>query len=135
MPINNSQGISTGVSGYNTSPFTSGSTTYYHQNPLMSATIMGAGHNFAPPPVGSQSSQYPPPSVHGGFTTMPHNPIAPTCGAYPSSANVTMSDLADLFSMNQKNPLPDWKLSVFNGDPLQWYEWIDNSVLPLIPRS
>lgn len=124
MPINNPQVISSGVSDYNSLPFTSGGTTYYHQNPLTSATIMGAGHNFAPPPVGPQCSQYPPPIVHDGIANMPHKSVVPTVGAHPST-NVTMRDLADLLTMSQKNPLPDWKLSVFNGDPLQWHEWID----------
>ena len=34
---------------------------------------------------------------------------------------VTINELVGLLS--RKDPLPEWKLSPYNGDPLQWHEW------------
>ena len=31
--------------------------------------------------------------------------------------------LADAITSKRKDPLPEWKLAEFNGDPLKWHEW------------
>ena len=36
---------------------------------------------------------------------------------------LTMKDLAELLTVSRKDPLPEWKLSSFDGNPLQWHEW------------
>ena len=33
--------------------------------------------------------------------------------------------LADAITYKRKVPLPEWKTSQYNGDPLQWHEWYD----------
>ena len=37
---------------------------------------------------------------------------------------MTVHDLAQLLSAAKKDHLPEWKLAQYNGDPLQWHEWI-----------
>ena len=32
-------------------------------------------------------------------------------------------ELADAITSNKNDPLPEWKLVQYNGDPLQWHEW------------
>ena len=45
----------------------------------------------------------------------------------PSAPSLDSADLikqlADAITCKKKNPLPDWILSQYNGDPLQWHEW------------
>ena len=33
---------------------------------------------------------------------------------------MTINELVEMLS--RKDPLPEWKFSVYNGDPLQWHE-------------
>ena len=40
----------------------------------------------------------------------------------------TIENLAEIFSMNRKDPLPEWKLSQYNGHLLPWYEWFGQFV-------
>ena len=32
-------------------------------------------------------------------------------------------ELADAITSKKKDPLPEWQLAQYNGDPLQWHEW------------
>ena len=41
----------------------------------------------------------------------------------PESQQVTVKNLAELLSFSKRDPLPEWKLSQYNSDPLQWHEW------------
>ena len=34
-----------------------------------------------------------------------------------------IKQLADAITCKKNDPLPEWKLSQYNGDPLQWHEW------------
>ena len=34
-----------------------------------------------------------------------------------------IKQLADAITCKKNDPLPEWKLSEYNGDPLQWHEW------------
>ncbi len=36
---------------------------------------------------------------------------------------VSLSDLVKLLANNRRDPLPEWKLDKFDGDPMQWHEW------------
>ena len=42
--------------------------------------------------------------------------------------SLTIEDLAEIITMKQKGPLPEWKLSEVNGDPLHWHEWFGQFV-------
>ena len=45
----------------------------------------------------------------------------------PSAPSVDSADLikqlAEAITCKKNDPLPEWKLSQYNGDPLQWHEW------------
>ena len=45
-------------------------------------------------------------------------------GPFTSSGSkpITNQDLAEILTLSQKGPLPEWKLSSFDGNPLQWPE-------------
>ena len=40
----------------------------------------------------------------------------------PDNASL-IKELADAITSKKNDPLPEWKLSEFNGDPLNWHEW------------
>ena len=42
--------------------------------------------------------------------------------------SLIIEDLAEIITMNRKNPLPELKLSQCNGDPLHWHEWFGRFV-------
>ena len=43
----------------------------------------------------------------------------------PSIADkaLLIRELADAITSKKNDPLPEWKLAQYNGDPLQWHEW------------
>ena len=47
-------------------------------------------------------------------------PAPPT--PIPDNASL-IRELADAITSKKKDPLPEWKLAQYNGDPLQWHEW------------
>ena len=50
----------------------------------------------------------------------PPHPTPPT----PASENASLiKAFTDALTSKRNDPLPEWKLSQYNGDPLQWYEW------------
>ena len=40
----------------------------------------------------------------------------------PENASL-IRELADAITSKKNDPLPEWKLAQYNGDPLQWHEW------------
>ena len=40
----------------------------------------------------------------------------------PDNASL-IKELADAINSKKNDPLPEWKLAQYNGDPLQWHEW------------
>ena len=42
--------------------------------------------------------------------------------------SLTIEELAEIITMNRKDPLPEWKLSQYKGDPLHWHEWFGQFV-------
>ena len=42
----------------------------------------------------------------------------------PDNASL-IRELADAITSKKNDPLPEWKLAEFNGDPLKWHEWYD----------
>ena len=41
----------------------------------------------------------------------------------PDNASLMIRELADAITSKKNDPLPEWKLAQYNGDPLQWHEW------------
>ena len=86
----------------NVQPFSSGAITFYVGNPnAVDAAI------YSKPLMAPYTSQN---KRSGLFTSSGSKPI-------------TNQDLAEILTMSQKGPLPEWKLSSFEGNPLQWPEW------------
>ena len=44
----------------------------------------------------------------------------------PDNASL-IRELADAITSKKNDPLPEWKLAQYNGDPLQWHEWYGQS--------
>ena len=40
----------------------------------------------------------------------------------PENASL-IREIADAITSKKNDPLPEWKLAQYNGDPLQWHEW------------
>ena len=50
----------------------------------------------------------------------PPDPTPPA----PASENASLiKAFTDALTSNKNDPLPEWKLSQYNGGPLQWHEW------------
>ena len=64
----------------------------------------------------------PVPTATYPYYGVPATPFPPT-QATPTSPVVTLQDLVDLLTTSRKDPLPQWKLSQFDGDPMNWPEW------------
>ena len=78
-------------------------------------------NNIAPPFVT--------PVIH---PTYGHNAPIPLCWGgpphltppAPTSENASLiKAFTDALTSKRNDPLPEWKLSQYNGDPLQWHEW------------
>ena len=50
-------------------------------------------------------------------------PTNPTPPATTSENARLIKAFTDALSNKRNDPLPEWKLSQYNGDPLQWHEW------------
>ena len=37
--------------------------------------------------------------------------------------HLTIKDLAELLTISRKDPLPEWELDKYDGNPLNWHEW------------
>ena len=88
---------------------------FMQANPFSSST--GTAPTFVTPIIPpTYGATVPNPLCWGG---KPH----PT----PSSPSLDSADLikqlADAITCKKNDPLPEWKLSQYNGDPLQWHEW------------
>ena len=96
---------------------TVGGTTYYH-NPISSAIVDKQAFQTAPLLPG-----YPAVSSSLPYSRNPLPMQQPFLSHPPASQQVTVEDLAELFSFSKRDPLPEWKFSQFNGNPLQWHVW------------
>ena len=47
----------------------------------------------------------------------------PASSQLPGNNPVTIKDLAELLTISRRDPLPEWKLESYDGNPLQWHEW------------
>ena len=53
------------------------------------------------------------------FPTTAQSTVHPT-----TTTSVTVQDIAQLLTAAKKDHLPEWKLEQYNGNSLQWHEWI-----------
>ena len=86
----------------NVQPFSSGGTTFYVGDPKTLDAAIYSKPLMAP--YTNENKQY------GPFTASSSKPI-------------TNQDLVEILTLSQKGPLPERKLSSFDGNPLQWPEW------------
>ena len=59
------------------------------------------------------------------ITVSSHSTSAPeaTGTSYFGTQRVFVQDLAKALKFSRKDPLPEWKLARYDGDPLMWHEW------------
>ena len=50
-------------------------------------------------------------------------PPHPTPSAHSLDSKDLIKQLTDAITCKKNDPLPEWKFSQYNGDPLQWHEW------------
>ena len=87
--------------------------TMYYRNPISSAIVGNQAFQTAPLLPG-----YPPVSTSLPYSRNPIPMQQPFFSHPPASQQVTVKDLAELLSFSKRDPLPEWKLSQYNGDPL-----------------
>ena len=92
--------------------------TTYYRNPISSAMVDNQAFQTATLLPG-----YPPVSSSLPYSRNPLPKQQPFLSHTPASQQVTVKDLAELLSFSKRDPLPEWKLSKYNGDSLQWNEW------------
>ena len=98
-----------GLQNYVTSDF-------MHANPFSSST--GTAPTFVTPII---------PPTHGATVPNPlcwGGPPHPTPSALSLDSVDLIKQLADEITCKKNDPLPEWKLSEYNGEYLQWHEWI-----------
>ena len=105
--------------------FSSGGTTFYHQNPISTATVVNQPNKPVSAPL----------QKHAAPTPLSHQPTMPI---YPSNAltplpaaqiphtnqSFNVKDFTDAITSSHLNLLPKWNLANYNGDPLFRHEWI-----------
>ena len=96
-----------------------GGTTYYHKTPYMTSSVFPT---YQLSTTAENTCSYTPATsiALGVENTESHRPVEDLSS---SNATLTMNDLAKLLTVSRKDPLPEWKLSTFDGNPLQWHEW------------
>ena len=100
--------VATGAQNYVTSDF-------MQANPFSSSA--GTAPTFVTPIIPqTYGATVPNPLCWGG-------PPHPTPSAPSLDSAVLIKQLADAITCKKNDPLPEWKLSQYNGDPLQWHEW------------
>ena len=106
-----------------------GGTTFYAPASTMWAPTMP---NLVPKPSVPQHATHPGVPIFPNHipTSSVHKPasnlnFAAPCLQTPSQNGNGLSpaDVAKLIAATRKEPLPEWKLPEYSGDPLQWPEW------------
>ena len=105
MP-NNAKSVS--AHGAGAVPYTSGGTVYYLPR-VPNPTVVQASAPFPP-----STNAHPSTSVAAAISAS---------SQLPGNNPVTLKDLAELLTISRKDPLPEWKLESYDGNPLQWHEW------------
>ena len=88
---------------------------FMQANPFSSSA--GTAPTFVTPIIPpTYGATVPNPLCRGG-------PPHPTPSAPSLDSADLIKQLADAINCKKNDPLPEWKLSQYNGDPLQWHEW------------
>ena len=90
-------------------------TTDFLQANLFSSSTGAAPSSVTPIIQPTYGATVPNPLCWGG-------PPHPTHSASSLDSSDSIKQLADAITCKKNNPLPEWKLSQYNGDPLQWHE-------------
>ena len=91
-------------------PVKCGGTVYYLPPPVV-----------ATPAVASTSTQ--PSSLFPSANATPFVPSSTTSVTQTSVPSFTIQDVAQILASTKKDHLPEWKLSQYSSDPIQWHEW------------
>ena len=83
-------------------------------NPFSSAT--GTAPTFVTPIIPTYGATVPNPLCWGA-------PPHPTRSAPSLDSADLIKQLAEAITCKKNDPMPEWKLSQYNGDPLQWHQW------------
>ena len=105
--------------------FSSGGTTFYHQNPFSTAIMVNQPNKPSSAPL--QKHEAPTPLSH-----QPTMPIYPSKALSPhpeaqipqTNQSFNVKDLADAINSSRLNLLPKSNLANYNIDPLLWHDWI-----------
>ena len=88
---------------------------FMQENPFSSSA--GTAPTFVTPIIPpTYGATVPNPLCWGG-------PPHPTPSAPSLDSADLIKQLAEAITCKKNDPLPEWKLSQYNGDPLQWHEW------------
>ena len=89
-------------------------TTYYHKTPYMTSSVFPT---YQPSTTAENTCNYAPATSIAlrVESTESHRPVE---DLYSANATLTMNDLAKLLTVSRKGPLPEWKISTFDGNPL-----------------
>ena len=88
---------------------------FMQANPFSSST--GIAPTFVTPIIPpTYGATVPNPLCWGG-------PPHPTPSAPSLDSADLIKQLAEAITCKKNDPLPEWKLSQYNADPLQWHEW------------
>ena len=93
--------------------------------PIKPVTCRGTVY-YVPPPVVTPDvtgTTTQPSSWIPNTSAVPFVPPSLTTAPPTSSASLTLPEVAQLLASSGKDHLPEWKLSQYSGDPLQWHEW------------
>ena len=93
--------------------------TMYYLNPFSSAII---GYRASQSRLHLCCQYAQPFRLRSRTIEIPHPMQHPCLPHAPKSQQVTEKDLAKILSFNRKDPVPEWKLSQYNGHPLQWHK-------------
>ena len=82
---------------------------------------------YLPPPVvatpANANTSTHPSSLFPSANATPFVPSSATSVTQTSVPSFTIQDVAQILASTKKDHLPEWKLSQYSGDPIQWHEW------------
>ena len=94
-----------------------------------SVVLGGTTYYTSTAPIPPAASAVPTvPVSHAAYVQIPSTQPAttPLTGAIPPlvpQGGISFQDLIEVMKIGRKGPLPEWNLSKYDGDPLQWSEW------------
>ena len=104
-----------------TSPRAATTTSF---NPVIPIQSGGTTYYCGPHSGTTATTALPFPQPSPTTANVTFQPLPTTTGPIPATTSVGIGDLAQILATVRKDHLPEWKLTQYNGDPLQWHEWI-----------